>query len=101
MINCLVKNWMTSPAVSVTPQTTIIAARELMDEKKIKTLLIAEKDQLLGVVTQRGLIRIDFSVLGEEICDDSVDLSENKIDCIMTRNPRITQPDSSIQKAAR
>ena len=101
MINCLVKNWMTSPAVSVTPQTTIIAAREVMSDQKIKTLLIAEKDQLLGVVTQRGLIRIDFSVLGEEVCDDSVDLTENKIDCIMTRNPRIIQSDSSIPKAAR
>lgn len=101
MINCLVKNWMTSPAVTVTPQTTIIAARELMSEQKIKILLIAEKDHLLGVVTQRGLIRIDFSVLGDEVCDETVDLTENKIDCIMTRNPRITQPDSSIQKAAR
>lgn len=101
MINCLVKNWMTSPAVTVTPNTTIVAARDVMSEQKIKILLIAEKDQLLGVVTQRGLIRIDFSVLGEEGCNESADFSEIKIESIMTRNPRITQPDSSISKAAR
>ena len=101
MINCLVKNWMTSPAVTVTPDTTIVAARDVMSEQKIKILLIAEKDQLLGVVTQRGLIRIDFSVLGEEGCNESADFSEIKIESIMTRNPRITQPDLSIPKAAR
>lgn len=101
MINCLVKNWMTSPAVTVTPDTTIVAARDVMSEQKIKILLIAEKDQLLGVVTQRGLIRIDFSILGEEGCNESLDMSEIKIESIMTRNPRITQPDLSIPKAAR
>lgn len=101
MINCLVKNWMTSPAVTVTPDTTIVAARDIMSEQKLKILLIAEKDQLLGVVTQRGLIRIDFSVLGEEVRNENVAMSDFKIDSIMTRNPRITQPESSIPKAAR
>jgi CBS domain-containing protein len=50
---------MTSPAVTVTPDATIVEAARLMDRHRIKRLLVIGTDGLLaGIVTPRDLLRV-------------------------------------------
>ncbi len=50
---------MTSPAVTVTPDATIVEAARLMDRHRIKRLLVVDADgRLAGIVTPRDLLRV-------------------------------------------
>ena len=49
--NVLVKEWMSSPVVTVEPETTISKAHQLMKEKGIRRLPVVEKGRLVGIIT--------------------------------------------------
>ena len=50
---------MTSPAVTVAPDATIVAAARLMDRHRIKRLVVVGADgRLAGIVTPRDLLRV-------------------------------------------
>lgn len=101
MINSLVKNWMTSPVVTVTAETSLTDARKLIDEKFIRALPVVQGEKLIGIITKRGLMRLDFSILGAESWNQSVDLADETVGDVMTRNPLTIRPETVIPKAAR
>jgi CBS domain-containing protein len=101
MINGLVRNWMTSPVVTVTTETNLSAARKIIDEKHIRALPVMKGEKLLGIVTRRGLLRLDLSILGNESWNLGVDLADETVGDVMTANPLTIRPDSLIPKAAR
>jgi acetoin utilization protein AcuB len=49
--NVPVKQWMTSPIVSVPPATPLSNAHQIMKENGIRRLPIVENDQLVGIIT--------------------------------------------------
>lgn len=51
------KNIMTSPLISTSPGTNILDAMRKMRENRISRLLVMEKDKLLGIVSERDVIR--------------------------------------------
>lgn len=52
----IVRNWMTPNLITITPQTTLPEARQLMDKHYIRRLPVIKKGKLVGIVT-RGDIR--------------------------------------------
>jgi len=48
---------MTSPPLSITPDTTMPDAIKLMASKKIRNLVVIEQGKLLGLVTRHGLVK--------------------------------------------
>ncbi|HSV86448.1 MAG TPA: CBS domain-containing protein [Levilinea sp.] len=94
-------NWMTSPAVTVTPNMLLSEARQIMDAGRIRALPVVSDNQLLGIVTRRGLLRSDLSVLNCSALYSPIKLKESVIGEIMTINPITTRPDSLIPEAAR
>lgn len=48
----LVQNWMTPNPVTITPQTTLPEARQLMDRHYIRRLPVINKGKLVGIVTR-------------------------------------------------
>lgn len=101
MENRLANAWMTSPVITVTPQTHLTEARTLLAENKIRALPVVLDNRLVGIITKRGLLRLDLSILGINSWNNSVDLSESKIGDVMTHNPLTIIPESSVPKAAR
>jgi CBS domain-containing protein len=101
MNNGLVKNWMSSPVVTVTLATGLTQARKLLSEKHIRALPVMENDQLIGIVTRRGLLRADFSFLEVEAGRPATSQAEAKISDVVTLNPITIMPDAIIPKAAR
>lgn len=49
--NVLVREWMTSSVISITPATLISEAHEVMKEHGIRRLPVLEDDKLLGIIT--------------------------------------------------
>jgi len=52
-----VKDFMSSPLVTVSPDTELGDAAALMSQKGIRRLLVLEKERIVGIVTSDALIR--------------------------------------------
>jgi CBS domain-containing protein len=51
------KDIMTSPLIYTSPGTNILDAMRKMRENRISRLLVIDKDELLGIVSERDIIR--------------------------------------------
>ena len=68
---CLEDSWwkfkiseiMSSPLVTVEAEKSILTAEEIMAEKNIRRLLVTEGEKILGIITQRDLVRGNFLLL--------------------------------------
>lgn len=101
MKNGMVKNWMTSPVITVTRETHLTEARKIINEKQIRALPVVEDGKLLGIVTRRGLLRMDLSFLEDEKLAQNVETDDKKVGDVMTLNIITVSPDALIPKAAR
>jgi CBS domain-containing protein len=99
--NVKVSEWMTSPVISISPETPISSAHQMMKEYGIRRLPVVEHSQLVGIVTL-GDIR-------EASPSDATTLSiwelnylwaQLTVERVMTRNVLTIRPDASILDAA-
>jgi CBS domain-containing protein len=97
----LVKKWMTSSVVTVSPTDTISNAHQMMKERAIRRLPVIDKDRLVGIITI-GDVR-------EASPSDAISLSIWELNYLwarltvektMTRNPLTIKPDDTIIHAA-
>ena len=49
--NVLVRAWMTSPAITISPHTLLHVAHQIMKECHIRRLPVVDNDQLIGIIT--------------------------------------------------
>lgn len=98
----LVRNWMTPNPITITLQTTLPEARQLMNEHYVRRLPVINKGKLIGIVT-RGDIR-------EAQASSATSLSVYELnyllDCtpvkeFMAFEPITISPDATIGEAAR
>jgi CBS domain-containing protein len=75
----IVRNWMTSNPITITPQTTLPEAHQLMDKYNIRRLPVINKGKLVGIVT-RGDIR-------EAQASDATTLSVYELNYLLDRTP--------------
>ena len=54
-----------SNVVSVAPETTALEAARLMNEHRIGALLVLEEDKLVGIVTERDILRRVVATAGD------------------------------------
>ena len=57
----LVKTWMNPPEFSISPDTLLDEAFQLLKREGIRHLLVIKDDDLVGIVTDRDLRRPDWS----------------------------------------
>lgn len=101
MNNGTVRNWMSSPVITVTPETHLNDARHVMSAEKIRVLPIVKSKKLVGIVTRRGLLRADITTLDRNSWNTNIDLKDETVGEIMTANPITIVPTALIPKAAR
>jgi CBS domain-containing protein len=97
----IIRNWMSSPVKSVSPDTRLFDARKIMDAEKIRALPVMKDGKLVGIVTRRGLLRTDIPALNENAWTTDVDLKDATVDEIMTKNPITVPASGPLPKAAR
>jgi len=99
--NVLVREWMSSPVETVTPDTAISAAHQIMKDNGIRRLPVMDTDQLVGIVTI-GDIR-------EASPSDATPLSiwelnylwaQLTVEKVMSRNVVTVLPDACMIDAA-
>ena len=101
MTNRLINSWMSSPVITVTAETKLSEARKIMAEKQIRALPVMKENQLIGIITRRGLLRLDLSILGNESWNSESELENETIGDVMTTKPLTILPEFSVAKAAR
>lgn len=97
----LVKEWMTSPVISVSPATSISTAHQIMKEKGIRRLPVLEEGTLVGIVTigdVREASPSDATTLS--IWELNYLWAQLTVEKVMTRKVLSVRPDTSIIDAA-
>ena len=99
----LVRDWMSTDVITVTPDTTLPEAHQLMTNEEIRRLPVVDADgRLLGIVTIGDIRSAEPSpATSLSIWEMNYLLSTLKIDKIMTANPRTIRADATIGEAAR
>lgn len=90
-----VRNFMSSPVITLPAETRAIDALELMQAKKIRRIPILEDGSLTGILTLGDL----QAVLGLQ--EQSVRRAATKLRDLMTREVRTVAPDDPLERAAR
>ena len=99
----LVKDWMTTGVITVTPNTTLPDAHQLMDTHKIRRLpVLDQQGKLVGLETRgdvRGAEPSDATTLS--IWEVNYLLAKLTVEKIMTRNPLTVSSEATIEEAAK
>lgn len=97
----LVKDWMTSEVVTITPDTTLPEAHRLMADKHIRRLPVVENGHLVGIVTRGDVREAEPSdATSLSIWELNYLLAKLKVSSVMTKNPISTSPETTIAEAA-
>ncbi|MEM4311508.1 MAG: CBS domain-containing protein [Nitrososphaerales archaeon] len=88
-----VKDVMVKSPVTANPNESVVDVAKRMVSKEISSILIVDKDKLVGIATER-----DFM---ERVLAKALDPRETKVSEIMTRNPVSVTSDTSVFEALR
>ncbi|MFC1959715.1 CBS domain-containing protein [Chloroflexota bacterium] len=101
MMNLLVKDWMTTDTTTVTVDTFLLDAADLMREKNIRRLPIVKDNKLVGILSHTDVMAAKPSdATSLDIWEINYLLSRMAVEKIMTPNPLAITPDSTIKEAA-
>lgn len=96
-----VHNWMTSPVISVTTDTPISVAHQMMKDKRVRRLPVVERDRVVGIITLgdvREASPSDATTLS--IWELNYLWSQLTVERVMTKNVVTITPDSEVYEAA-
>jgi len=99
--NITVREWMSTPVVSISPITSISSAHQIMKENGIRRLPVVDNDQLVGIITigdVREASPSDATTLS--IWELNYLWAQLTVEKIMTRKVVTIQPDDLIIDAA-
>ena len=96
-----VRDIMSSPAITVSPDTTLPAANALMKEKAIRHLPVLEKGRLVGIVSRGDLREASISAsINADQYELHFLLNKLTVGKLMTRKVRTVAPDALVVDAA-
>ena len=96
-----VRDLMTSYPITVPPNTLVVDARRLMEERRIRHLLVTENHRLLGIVTDRDIrLNTPSPVTSLSIWELNYLLSKVTVGQVMTRTVIVVDPDRDAGEAA-
>lgn len=81
-----VRNRMTINPITVTPDTTIATALEIMREKNINRIPVVKDGKLVGIITERKLMEVSpSSATSLSIFEINYLLAKTKVEQVMTK----------------
>lgn len=96
-----VRNRMTVNPITVSPDTMIATALELMREKNINRIPVVKDEKLVGIITERKLMEVSpSSATSLSIFEINYLLSKTKVEQVMTKKVVTVAPDDLLEVAA-
>jgi acetoin utilization protein AcuB len=96
-----VRDLMTPYPISVPPSTSVVDARHIMDERRIRHLLVTENHRLLGIVTDRDIrLNLPSPATSLSIWELNYLLSKLTVGQVMKRSVIVVDPDREAADAA-
>ena len=97
-----VRDVMKKKVVRISADDTLWIVKEIMDLASVRHIPVVNRGELVGVVSQRDLLRASLSnIMGISAEEQKVFLEGVKISEVMSAPPRTIGPGDSIQSAAR
>lgn len=99
----LVQEWMSTDVITVTPDTTLPEAHQIMTNEEIRRLPVVDQDgHLVGIITIGDIRSAEPSpATSLSIWEMNYLLTNLKIEKIMTHYPKTIRADATIGEAAR
>lgn len=98
----LVSDWMTREVITISPETSLKEAHEIMKQKKIRRLPVVTHNKVVGIVTLGDIRGAEPSRASSLSVWEMNNLLANlKVSEIMTRNPATIRANESIGEAAK
>ncbi len=85
-----VREIMSHPVITASPDETVVEAANRMREHQVGSVVVAEDDRPLGILTERDLVRMAAS---------SRDPSGSKVSEWMTETPEVIEADHDVTEA--
>lgn len=95
-----IKDWMSSPVVTVTPQTSVKEAFKIMKKNGFRHLPVVKGEKLVGFVTDRDLRRPDIADVFKEWNDLYRLSDELHVEDVMITKVVSCLPDDDLAKVA-
>jgi len=98
----LVKDWMTTDPITVSPETSVMKASQMMKENNVRRLpVVDEANRVVGIVSDRDLKEASPSKATTlDVHELYYLLSELRVKDIMTRKVITIKPNYTVEKAA-
>lgn len=97
----LVKEVMSTPVVTVTPETPMTDALKILRERRIRRLPVVSRGRLLGIVTELDIVRASPSpVTSLSVAELAYLVPKITVKEIMTKDPLTIDPNAPIERAA-
>ena len=98
----LVRDWMSSNLITVTPKTSLHDAHALMKEHHVRRLPVVENGKLVGIIAMVDVVHAEPSKATTlSIFELNYLLAKVTIDQIMTRDVVTVQANATIRDAAK
>lgn len=94
-----VRNWMSSPAVTIAPGVNIEEARALMEERKLRRLPVVDRGRLVGIVTASDIEAMVGRGRGLTL-KDLYRALDTRVEEVMTADPITVRPTDTFEQAA-
>ena len=97
-----VRQIMASHVVTVAMDDGLRVLRQLFEEHRFHHLLVVDGRKLVGVISDRDLLRHVSPFLGHDLTERTQDAAtlNKRAHQIMTRKPIVATPDTTIEQAA-
>jgi acetoin utilization protein AcuB len=96
-----VRDLMTPYPITVPPSTSVVDARHMMEERRIRHLLVTEEHRLLGIVTDRDIrLNMPSPATALSIWELNYLLNKLTVGQVMKRSVIVVDPDREAADAA-
>ena len=96
-----VRDLMTTSPITVSPETPVLEARQLMVEKRIRHLLVANGPKLVGIITDRDIrLNLPSPATSLSVWEINYLLARMTVASAMTKNVVTVGPRQQAREAA-